>query len=160
MRWILDNLWWIIPCLLVLFFLAAYVLPKKKHLRTGQYELAFRTQGQNSAFLKTRPIKKDLNSVLVPFCPVRAKVNCFDPSLGCVFPNFTIESAGKDWNGKRFYIKNPEPINNLDAFKINNMTFKTINELEDTTFYLSGFSINSKTSIMRQGEARIQRKRR
>ena len=153
-----SNLWWIIPCLLVCFFLTAYVLPKKKHLKTGRYELQFICQDRKGIITQKREIRKDIMSVITPFRPVKAYVNCYNPDCACDFPNFIIESTGKNWSGKQFCIKGLANMNNLAMFKINDAHYKITDELLARAFTLPGFTIETRRDFARKGTVRIKRK--
>ena len=156
-EWVCDNLWWLIPTLLAIFYLLAYVFPKKKHLRTGKYELQFVYAGANRNFSKTVPIKKVTWTVLMPFKPVRARLKCNAPSYTCDFPNVVIESVG---HGQfRIRSESLRPNMNLAPFSINNFTYQNVSQLLQATFSLSGFAIVTSRGLTKQGTVRVREKR-
>ena len=142
LEWTVDNLSWIIPTLLFLFWLVAYVFPKKKHLKTGAYGIRFSVEGSDDT--TTRPIRKKRGSVLCPFKPQRAVILCECSDYNCTFPNFTIESAGLNRRGTSFRILTGALTGvNLSNYRIGGQTFKSLDELSNAIFQLAGFSIVS-----------------
>ncbi len=158
LEWIEDNLYWIIPTLVALFILSAYVLPKKKHLKTRQYELQFAYKGKKVVLTQTRPIKKDILSVIVPYRAVRAYLDVYDPDYVCDFPGFVIESAGRSRKGKQFIIKDLGEMNNLNVFKINDYKYDNVEQIMDASFSLSGFTIETRRDFSRKGTVRVIKK--
>ena len=157
LEWIVDNLYWIIPALLALFILSAYVLPAKKHLKTGKYELQFVYPGQHRTFKKTVRIRKEIGSVLMPYRAVRARLQCYAPSYMCEFPNLLIESVGHG----QFRIRKESLTKriNLPMFSINNYTYQNVEEILSSTFTLAGFTIVTNKSLTKQGTVRVKSRR-
>jgi len=157
-EWILDNLWWLIPALLLLFYLIAYQFPKKKHLRTGKYKLLFTYDGEDGIRHTMVKIQKVRSSVLIPFKAQKARLNVKKESFMCHFPNVTIQSAGKSWLGKDFIIT-PEGLNmgmDMSPYTVGNRTFDKMEEIVGSrtadpkdpasrpqSFALAGFSIET-----------------
>ena len=162
LEWFEDNLWWIIPLLLFLFFLSAYVFPKKKHLKTRKYQLLFISNDQDGTLTTTRKIKKDFASVITPFRAQRARLECNCPNCNCDFPNITIESTGKSWRGLQFHIitKSLSPSMDYSKYRIGNLTVKSTESLAELSFSLPGFSIISRQSWQCKGTVQVVRKRR
>ena len=141
-EWVFDNLYWIIPALLFLFWLITYVFPKKKHLKTGAYVIRFTVEGTDDTM--TRTIRKKRGSVLCPLKPLQARIHCECKDYNCTFPDFLIESAGLNRRGTSFRILT-ESLNGVDLSKytIGGQTFRNLDELSKAIFQLAGFSIVS-----------------
>lgn len=163
-EWILDNLWWIIPTLILLYLYLGYY-GKKRRLNTKNYKLVVAMDNNQRIAPLELSIKKQLSTVIIPwpFCGAqKADVNCYTPEFFCSFPNFTIIATGKKRRTNGFRIVNDGRINsiNFDQFTINGRNYTSVDELtsEKTKFNLGSFTILCSMGRRKDGLIRLTRR--